>query len=1288
MASPASTFELVLTGTDDPRRFTAWVPDGDGGRAAEQTFEWRVDSTALAMTLGSLKRAAVSGEPPEGDLHVTFGRRLFDTVFSGAVGALWTARLAEARPLRQAVRLVLRVDPKTARPLLNLPWEYLHDGHDFLALHWRTPISRLPWGLPSVSLPPLTEPLRLLVLIAAPLGLSQNMILNTAREEDLILEATAAAHRDRRLQVEFAPAGSPEALEAALREWDPHLLHFTGHGVFDEEKDTGYLLMETAAGRENQVSNTAFAEILERRGKSLRLVFLSACQSAVAPRGEGYADLAPRLLEAGIPAVVAMQFSVLNRSAMDFGSVFYKGLADRDPIDAALTEARGKLHAEGLNRVDFAVPVLFLADPACLEVDPVAFRPSDRLETPLDLTGVTVAQRFVGRSAELRLLQTNLDPDHGPWRAAILHGLGGMGKTVLAARLAERMAPRLDGVKSLRMSPVTSARDVLDQLTGFLQVNQLRLGHPRISDLVRIKDEPLPLEAKAAALCEVLRGLKLLVIFDNCEDVLPYGRTVSRARQTQEEAEAETAEEPSSDPALLTLFRLLLEGVPGPSRFLFTSRVDFDPLEAGRLSNAVGHLDLSELGFRDAVYLMETLPPLDALPVAVISNVTAQPDAEPPIEALSKRDLYERLGGHPYTLNLFAEHARRSSPAEVLADLSGVRKELLEVTLLDRAAAALPESAALLLRRAAVYEEAVPLEGLAFLLGDERDAMPPVEDELAALLGWGLLARPPGTDAYAVHALVRDWARSLWTEEERVGWLRRAAEYWLSLGRESTSLELALNARYYLFLAGNYERAGGIVQMAFKYLFRWGQIELVLRLLNESIGTLKGDSRAIALCNRATLYQGLGDYATARRDYEAVLKQFEQSGRKSHVAVALHELGVLHQLQGEYPEARTRYERSLAINKELGDKAGIARNLGQLGILYQLQGEYPEARTRYEQSLTIDQELGDKAGIAINLYQLGNVHFLLGEYPEARTRYEQSLAIAQELGDKVGIARSLHQLGILHQNQGEYPEARARYEQSLAILQELGNKAEIARSLHQLGMLHQYQEEYPEARARYEQSLAIAQELGDKAGIARSLHQLGILHQYQEEYPEARARYEQSLAILQELGDKAGIAGSLHQLSILAKVEGNYNDAVWYASHAFAMLDQLGSPERDVAGRTLAHLRETMDEDAFEEALELALDTIIEDDEEESLTGDQLLQLAMGNTVAVMTSFPEKRDEWWAALKNLQTRAESEGKGSTAAFFKVLRKLVNGARPADLASGIPPEFREPWETVLRGIRGE
>ncbi len=47
-------------------------------------------------------------------------------------------------------------------------------------------------------------------------------------------------------------------------------------------------------------------------------------------------DLAPRLLQEGIPAVAAMQHSVLNASAMAFGSVFYKGIADGRLIENPL----------------------------------------------------------------------------------------------------------------------------------------------------------------------------------------------------------------------------------------------------------------------------------------------------------------------------------------------------------------------------------------------------------------------------------------------------------------------------------------------------------------------------------------------------------------------------------------------------------------------------------------------------------------------------------------------------------------------------------------------------------------------------------------------------------------------------------------------------------------------------------------------------------------------------------------------------------------------------------------
>ncbi len=1160
-------FELVLVSGSIPHQYTAFIPDGEGGRLVEHNFEWRSDSTALHMDLGTLSRAAISGKPPEDDLHIRFGQRLYQAVFDGAVGDLWNEHRKAHR--RKPLRLIVRIDPETARPLLNLPWEYLHDGKRFLSLDWHTPISRLPWGVELEDLPALTEPLRLLVMTAAPKGLPQNQVLHTAREEDLILAATAEARKAGLLQVEFTPNGSLQALENALWEYDPHMLHFTGHGVFIQAQDRGLLLMEDKQGKKRDVPNAEFADLLEQCAQSLRFVFLSACQSAQAARTEGFADLGPRLLDASIPAVVAMQFSVRNRSAMELGSVFYRGIADGKTVDTAMTEARVRMQRKSPNTVDFAVPVLFLNDPQCLQVDPQSIRKT--VDIPRDMSGLTEAQNFVGRNAELRQLQTNLDPERGTWRAAVVHGLGGMGKTVLAARLAARMASRFDGVKTLRMAPTTTAQSVLDGIGSFLLVNNARFNLPRITEFNTHKDAQIPLETKAGQLADILKVLRLLLIFDNCEDILPEGKAVSfsskgepQVRKTGlSEVESHTSANPGVDPALLKLIAMLVGSVAGPSRFMFTSRVDFEPVERARLTGAIGHLDLGEMGFTEAVYLMETLPPLDELPVAVIEESRVQTGTEEEsrgggIKPLSKRDVYERLGGHPYAINLFAEHARRSSVGEVLGDLSGVKKELLEFTLMERAVEKLPRRAAVLLRRAAIFLEPVPMEGLAYLMGDEHDAMPEVDEELEALQGWGLIAQLPGTYVYVLHSLVKDWAQEQVKEEQHLWLLRRAANYWSGVGKDSSSLESMLAARQYLYLAGDYEKADDIVQFAFDYLLRWGQIEKLLGLLHASVNTLSGKSRAVALGNLATVFQRLGDYRTARRYNEQVLAEFQALDAQPEIATALHQLGNLHYLQGEYERARERYQQSLAIFEELNNRAGVASTLHQLGSLHYQQGEYERALERYEQSQEIMQEIGDRMGVATGLGQLGTLHQMQGEYEQARERYEQALEIMQEIGDRAGVASNLHGLGILHQRQGEYEQARERYQQSRAIKQEIGDRAGVARSLGQLGILHQDQGEYEQAQECYQQSLEIFEELGDRVGLASSLHQLGMLYQGQGEYERARERYEQSLGIAEELGDRAGEANSLGQLGMLHHDQGEYEHARELYEQALEIMEEIG----------------------------------------------------------------------------------------------------------------------------------
>jgi tetratricopeptide (TPR) repeat protein len=351
------------------------------------------------------------------------------------------------------------------------------------------------------------------------------------------------------------------------------------------------------------------------------------------------------------------------------------------------------------------------------------------------------------------------------------------------------------------------------------------------------------------------------------------------------------------------------------------------------------------------------------------------------------------------------------------------------------------------------------------------------------LLGWGMLARQEtgqGEVVYSMHALVRDYARRQLAEgpvEDETALLLRAARFWELQAPQTRDLWGLLRARDYYYRAGEYERADVIVQAAYDYLVRWGHIELTIKLLNESIETLEGTSKAVAMGNLAYLYDDMDDYENAIKTYFGVMEILQEEGDRKNVAAVLQNVGVTYQEQGNYAEAQARYEQSLAIEVELGDKGGIATSLHQLGVIHQQQGNLREAQAKYEQALGIFGELGDKTGIAYSLGSLGNLHYLQGDYQVALERYEECLRISRELGDRSSVAGALHQLGMIHQLRGSLEEAQARYEQSLAIKMELGDQSGIASSLHQLGMIHQEQESYREALEKWVQALVLFEQL-------------------------------------------------------------------------------------------------------------------------------------------------------------------------------------------------------------------
>jgi DNA-binding transcriptional ArsR family regulator len=323
------------------------------------------------------------------------GDRLFRALFRGPVRSCWMRSLAEAtREPSGGLRLKLQLslgDPEIAG-LAELPWEYLFSPEQggFLGLQRKTPIlrhMRLP--LPG-SRPLPARPIRVLTVLSQPAAMPH---LSLTEEAGKI----AAALRELP-GVEVVPLNDPtiETLREALLRQDFQILHFMGHGGFEERSGQGVLFFTGAQGETVPVSGSLLATHLAGMD-ALRLIFVNACETARSSTAAPFAGVATALLRAGIPAVIAMQRPIQDDAALEFSRTVYRRLAAGDPIDAAVTEGRLAIFRDS-EQPEWGTPVLFsrAEDGRIFAAEPAEEQP--RLAPPLPATASrapVAAQRMV-----------------------------------------------------------------------------------------------------------------------------------------------------------------------------------------------------------------------------------------------------------------------------------------------------------------------------------------------------------------------------------------------------------------------------------------------------------------------------------------------------------------------------------------------------------------------------------------------------------------------------------------------------------------------------------------------------------------------------------------------------------------------------------------------------------------------------------------------------------------------------------------------------------------------------
>ena len=303
-------------------------------------------------SIGRARRKVRRIEPQESRLIEDFGSQLFQAVFSGPVReCLGRSRIAaENKDAGLRVRLRLPGD------LANIPWEYLYDDeYGFLGLDPRTALVRYLEMSAPVQPFPIRPPLRILTIVSAPTDIPE---IDGEKEWGKLKDELDGLVRDGMVQLDRLETGTLAELLPPLRQNEYHVLHFIGHGGYDEEAHDGALAFEDEDRNTRLVTGRDLMQMISGH-RSLRLVVLNACEGARSASDDPFGGVAQALVRRGIPAVVAMQFEISDPAALVFSPSFYQAIAQGRPVDVATVEARKTMFARG-HTVEWATPVLYL----------------------------------------------------------------------------------------------------------------------------------------------------------------------------------------------------------------------------------------------------------------------------------------------------------------------------------------------------------------------------------------------------------------------------------------------------------------------------------------------------------------------------------------------------------------------------------------------------------------------------------------------------------------------------------------------------------------------------------------------------------------------------------------------------------------------------------------------------------------------------------------------------------------------------------------------------------------
>ncbi|MBW4423715.1 MAG: tetratricopeptide repeat protein [Nostoc desertorum CM1-VF14] len=1035
----------------------------------QQTFELRcdygsrrLDKTELAALIDLCEQNYYAQQRDHLPYLTQLGRQLYQWL-DGKEGWLRKA-LDEAD--EQTINLDLiqtseaqGLNPETERVALglaHLPWELLHDGAGFLIE--RQNLSVLP--VRSVQqrqtqiIGVQNRPLRLLFMATSPED-PRVPPLGFEQEEANILQAT----KDQPLALIVEESGSVAELANLVKSYEEDyfdVFHLTGHGIIYTQQSYSYLLPKGTKLADNtpcfitedEVGNMQLTTVNDLakafRGRWPRVTFLSGCHTGQVANKGTVPSMAQALVKAGAGIVLGWARPVYDNTGIVAAQALYQALATGATVEEAVKAAQEEMIDKEctdwhlLRMYRDTRPIAELVTPLrTRNREKLKFTPSEQ-EFLDENNQVKVASQFefVGRRRSLQRCLKALQ-ETSDQIGVFIAGMGGLGKSTLAARLCTRVQmQRSNFTRVVVIGP-------LDEI-GLL--TKLSNKFERFADVPALLNEPkVTLKGRLQNFFEAIENehkQSLLLVLDDFEQNIPVKD--GSLRMTAEAYEILGAicaalEENGAESRLIVTCRYLKEDTLPPHRLHLESLAAMSSSDIDKICFPLDKEVRQQLRTQRIIHIADGNPRLLKWLLEVIQQPGIAAD-----ELLNRLEATEQK----FRENILAQtllDALELEEQKFLARLSVFHLPVMEdivraistagelAVLGKLTSLSLVESATAHPNQPANYRVTTILEALLepVLTEEEWQATRQQAVKKIYQAWWEKSENPTEADALEIVRL------GLLAREQEIAVSigRRIANNWVNNSRFVEAFDLCEQV---LAVFQDY-RILGTIAHAEEVL---GFVQKAITHFQQALDLCPEDdltSKATTLNNMALVFAQQGDIPKAIALWEQSLEIFEQISDVKGKAITLNNMAQVIAQQGDIPKAIALWEQNLEIFEQIGDVKGKATTLNNMAQVIAQQGDIPKAIALWEQSLEIQEQIGDVKGKAATLSNMAGVIDQKGNIARVIALCEQSLELQEQIGDIKGKAATLNNMAYIIAQQGDIARAVTLWKQSLEIQEQIGD---------------------------------------------------------------------------------------------------------------------------------------------------------------------------------------------------------------------------------------------------------